>query len=173
MFYDEADVRVLRELLSQPEQEQFHRTIVTLIGLISDGSIEDILAIDEYSATLNADIGAAMMALGYIAHLTGEVIATDILLERFADADPSVADAGTLGLILAGSDDAFDALTAKLDSERDPASRDRLIRAIEENQRIAELGLHEHYENPPEFKPVDPSFINRGEVFPDELALVE
>lgn len=65
-FYGQDDVAVLRAMLEEADFAPTRRTIVTLIGLISDGSSEDVFAIQDHLSTEDAEVHASMFALGYI-----------------------------------------------------------------------------------------------------------
>lgn len=149
-------------MLGDQKNALYQRTIVALIGLISDGSLEDIAVLQEYARQKDADVSAAMMALGYIANRTGSQAALDILGVAFKDPNERTSADAILGLILSGDSEAAAQLKEKAATETDRVRLARLDDAISENQRIAELGLLEHYRNPPPEKPIDPSLIERN-----------
>jgi len=164
LFYDKEDVAVLRTLLEQSDLVQYHRTIATLIGILSDGSDEDILALVDYADRDSADGSAAMMALGYISHLTASDLALSILADRFQTGTGRSAQDAGLGLVLAGNPVGFELLREGASRASSAEVQNDLLRGATESERIFRLGLHEHYRNPPVIVPSDPDTIPKGPV---------
>jgi hypothetical protein len=144
-FYGQDDVDVLVAMLSTVAERRYKRTIVTLIGLISDGSVEDVFAIQDYMGSKNAHVSAAMFALGYLVNRTGSDVALDILLGAFEEGDARTSNAAMRGLAVSGDAVARLALTNVSATVADSARRKKLQFAIQENKVMAEIGLHAYY----------------------------
>jgi hypothetical protein len=155
-FYGQDDVAVLSAMLEEAADTPFNRTIVTLIGLTSDGTNEDVFAIQDYLGRKDAEVSAAMIALGYLVNRTGSDIALDVLLGALSDKSSRFSNASALGLAVSGDATALAALQDRSRGERDPAILGKLQSAIQENKRMAALGLHEYYRQPPQTPPKGP-----------------
>jgi hypothetical protein len=82
-FYGASDVAVLKQMLASPDQAPYQNTIVSLIGLLSDGSDADAHVLLDF-ADANSETSAAhsaIISLGYVAE-RGSRIALDGLKEK-------------------------------------------------------------------------------------------
>jgi hypothetical protein len=143
-FYSQEDVEILSAMLDEAADAPFNRTIVTLIGLISDGSPEDIFAIQDHLGNESAELSAGMIALGYLVNRTGSDIALDILLESL-NGKTALSGAAALGLAVSGDPTALAVLEKRASFEQEPAILAELKSAIQENLKMAELGLQDYY----------------------------
>jgi len=147
-YYGQKDVEILKQMLADADQIDHHTTILTLIGLISDGNADDVHTIMDYILyTPNSDQKyAAAMALGYIANRAQSAEALEFLIAQRHNADRDVARGSILGLGLSGS------LRARGELEADLAiagvqdkRRNILGHAANDNHLIAALGLKGYY----------------------------
>lgn len=151
-YYGQQDVAKLRDMLYDPAYDKYRRTILSLIGLISNGASEDVQALTSYTMQEGGNISAAMMALGYIANRTGNKRALRFLLKSYKKKGGRMAEAAALGLSLSGIGDAHEALSRGKRAERDSKRKHRLGRIASQNRYIAKVGLREYYRNPQKMK---------------------
>jgi len=148
-YYGQKDVEVLKQMLADPARITYHNTILTLIGLISDGNAGDVHALTDYIMfTQNsAQKYAAAMALGYIVNRANSAEALAFLLTQRHSSDRAVARGSILGLGLSGNIRARaeleDAVSVTVVQDR---GRNILNHALTDNLLIEELGLKGYYQ---------------------------
>lgn len=113
----------------------------------------------------HTDINAAGIALGSIISRTGNELALEILKQRFESSDASVVRAAQLGLTVSGDPEAFAILGDAALKAPTRLAATGLLLAAEENLRIAEIGLREHYLNPQKAVFPDNPTADEGEAF--------
>jgi hypothetical protein len=145
--YDQSDVEFLKWMLQDPQYADFEREIVTLIGLISDGSIDDIEALEDYAVSGGFELEATMIALGSIvARHRGNAEAMAVLEDFFSVG--YTVEAG-LGLTVSGTSEGHRLLTAQGRNSRLSAEqRAHFSDAAEGNRRVARLGFRGYYASP-------------------------
>lgn len=157
-YYAESDVKTLIAMLQDPANRQYQRTIVSLIGLISDGSNDDLGAIQSYAKTATGgDLDAAFIAVGYLVSRHGNQAALDALVNSAVSNDPGTVEAATLGLGVSGHARAL----AKLRELGPGKGEQSSLRAtaVRDNQKIAKSGLRAYYRQV-ETKTEVPSLVN-------------
>jgi hypothetical protein len=98
-YYDQTDADTLVSLLSDPSYEPYQRHVLTLLGLLSDGSDAHVYAIARHAASAGANRSAAMVALGAIVSRTGNTAALDEVVAAY---DQRFQRSAVLGLIVSG-----------------------------------------------------------------------
>lgn len=146
--YDHRDVAALRLMLKDPSLEGHHRTIASLIGLISDGSDADVQALEAY-AKRGTDVAAAMFGLGYIAARKGHQGALDVIKSGLNSPHSDIAEAATHGLTVSGNPEAHGLLVAISAAEPAVTSRRHSGAQAKQNGDIRRIGFRAFYENPP------------------------
>jgi hypothetical protein len=144
--YGQADAEVLRKMLLDPAEAEHHRTIVTLLGLISNGAAEDVAAIEASIATGEPNVSAGSFALGYIVNRTNNKTAMDALLRGQNSENVRLAQASVLGLGLTGKPAALAKLQGLRGTQKAAAlKRGVLDQALEDVSVIASSGLRGYY----------------------------
>lgn len=154
--YGQADVAILKEMVSDPENDPHHELIVTLIGLISNGTTEDVdWLIDYFNArpdsgrtrTIDGELVTVATALGYLISRTASEEALTFLLEKLAELDSDACIASTYGLAVSGSMLALTAMETLVEQPEGAALAVYLRGAIETNRKIAQVGLRRFYDD--------------------------
>jgi hypothetical protein len=125
-FYGASDVAVLKQMLASPDQAPYQNTIVSLIGLLSDGSDADAHVLLDF-ADANSETSAAhsaIISLGYVAE-RGSRIALDGLKEKTRQTKSQLSKAAVAGLALSRNDEALDHLQKFASSSPKAAPRNQ------------------------------------------------
>lgn len=149
-YYDQSDVALLKEMLLDPDQARNARTILNLIGLISDGSASDVQAITDFTKApsdaryTGGNAVAAGVALGYLANRTGNAEALEHVIAMAKSRDADTRKGGLLGLATSGSARGRAELSA-LKRVTGRVSDAALEHAIVESDLFHALGLRGYY----------------------------
>lgn len=146
-YYGKKDVKILIDMLSDPEIERHHSDIVTLIGFISDGSSKDLDALEEHFMGSDDDWWqqrATGIALGYIASRTGSTRPVNFMINFLED--DKKAKSVIAGLGLSGNTEARSKLSTRETKKKEIGDDSSLeSQAIEDNLRVKDKGLREYY----------------------------
>jgi hypothetical protein len=109
--YNSEDAAKLREMLENPAESDFHHTVATLLGLISDGANADADALIAHAQGDHAapSRAAAVISLGYVAN-RGNDRAIDFLARGVVASDPSHVTWSIQGLGISGRPEAAEML---------------------------------------------------------------
>ena len=151
-FYGREDRETLRTMLRAEEERPYYGTIVTLLGLLSDGDKEDaaslIALLRDLSADSNSAVGytqsSAIVSLGWLAN-RGNQEALAFLEELTAEEGPQTYNVWPrIGLAVAGTDRSRARLYELFRSGL--PGTERLRGLIEHSDRMQSQGLRAYYD---------------------------